>query len=500
MGVESKIKTRLYWSLLVVFVLLAILVGLVKALVITVALFAGWKAYGWFKLHQFWKQESAQSKVTIDYVAERLNEGASSDNLWIRYLATSVSQNARANYRVELMAAAKVVEARGGNLSEGWRLWFTERVHNHVEAFYDTMRDRVSVGKIPTTVFELVAQKVDLELDVAQRAFTFLGVTDASAVDQCVNALCDIRAKRLTDFIVAHLDDPSKNTSAWSEHLRKPENVEFALRYRESLTKRAEELRLNTLVTAQIKSWRKWGATRIEDYVLDPEDEPSLENVSKSSPIDNHNLLVHRAAFEVIIAEEALRLLNVINPRAAVSTMIVSIAENRADYVAVNRQEFESELLWFMACKLSERKKSDSLWVRALASNEMNTQQPSYPDRVLASEKTMRATVNSDSESWRLWGATRIEANVLDLDEDTLESRAAIARVDNPTFRELMTSRTAFEELVAEHALALLDIPDPHAAIGFLAAERGLSRATERAARLLAELQRPAHRPSDNDC
>ena len=119
----------------------------------------------------------------------------------------------------------------------------------------------------------------------------------------------------------------------------------------------------------------------------------------------------------------------------------------------------------------------------------MNTEQPSYPERVLVSEKSEKPVGVSSSESWRLWGATRIERNLLDVNENTLNSRANLKNLNNPVMKDVLSARVAFEESVAEHALALLGIPDPSAVIKFFAAERGLKRATERAIRTLAEIR-----------
>ncbi len=506
MGVESNIKARLKWCIVGVFVVLAILVGLLQAIEITIGLFLIWKAYGWFKLHQFWKRESAQSKLTIEYVTKRLNEGAASNNLWIRYLATPETRGISSTVRVQLMAAAKVLEAKGGNAEQGWTAWASEGLDDDIEAFYDTLMDRLNVGRVPTTVFELVTQQVDLQFDVARHALTSLGVADpaarlGNAVDKCIEAIYKTRAKRLTTFINEHLDVPSRNTSPWVQHLRQPENQEFGRQYRTTLIEQARELQLDILLTNQIKRWREWGATRIEEYVLDREDDLSRDIAPGGSIISSYDLMMNRAAFEVVVAEEALRILGVLDPRAVISTMALRRSEYRSavvhgdgespklDYVAVNSQEFEREMLWFMARKLAKRAKSESLWVRALACDEMNTEQPSYPERVLADERQGRPAVLSDTEAWRLWGANRIEANLLDLDEDTLISRAAIKNLNNPSMRELLAARVAFEKSVAEHALALLDIPDPCAAIEFCEIDRSLKRATDRAIRTLSEIE-----------
>jgi hypothetical protein len=505
MGVESNIKARLKWCIVGVFVVLAILVGLLQALESTIGLFLIWKAYGWFKLHQFWKKESAQSKLTIEYVTKRLNEGAASNNLWIRYLATPETRGISSTVRVQLMAAAKVLEAKGENAEQSWTAWASEGLDDDIEAFYDTLMDRLNVGRVPTTVFGLVTQQVDLQFDIARHALTSLGVADpearlGNAVDKCIEAIYKTRAQRLTTFINEHLDVPSRNTSPWVQHLRQPENQEFGRQYRTILIERARELQLDILLTNQIKRWREWGATRIEEHVLDREDDLSRDIAPGGSIISSYDLMMNRAAFEVVVAEEALRILGVLDPRAVISTMALRRSEYRLavygdgespklDYVAVNSQEFEREMLWFMARKLAKRAKSESLWVRALACDQMNTQQPSYPERVLAGERQGRSTGLSDIEAWRLWGATRIEANFLDLAEDTLISRAAIKNLKKASKRELLTARVAFEKSVAEHALALLDIPDPCAAIKFCEIDRGLNRATDRAIRTLSEIE-----------
>ena len=504
MGVESKIKTRLIWCIVGVFVVLAILVGLLQALEITIGLFLIWKAYGWFKLHQFWQKESAQSKLTIEYVTKRLNEGAASNNLWIRYLTTPEGRDISSAYRVGLTAAAMLVEAKGGDPIEGWSYWASERIEECIETFYEGLTERVNVGRVPTTTFELITQQLELEFDVARHALSHLGVAHPSvkldsAVDKCINTVYEVRAKKLITFIVEHVEVPSKNKSQWAQYLRQPANQEFAKQYRASLIEKARELRLDSLLTAHIKYWREWGATRIEEHVMDREDELSRD-VAPGSSISSYDLMIERAAFEIVVAQEALRLLGVGNPEGKIATMCVRRSEHRSavisgakppslDYVAVDQGEFENELLWFMTCRLAEREKSTSLWVKALACDEMNTQEPSYQERVLASEKSEKPVGVSSSESWRLWGATRIEVNLLDVDENTLNNRAVLRNLNNPVMRDVLSARVAFEESVAEHALALLGIPDPSAVIKFFAAERGLKRATERAIRTLAEIR-----------
>ncbi len=505
MGVESKIKARFRLIIIGIFVVLGIVVGVLRALEVTIGLFLIWKASGWFKLHQFWKKESAQSKRTMEYVIERLNEGIASNNLWIRYLATPEGRGTSSAYRVGLMAAAKLVEVKGGDPVEEWSCWASERIVECIETFYEGLTERVNVGGVPTTAFELITQQLELEFDVARHALSHLGVAHPSAklgnaVGKCINTVYEVRAKKLVTFITEHLEVPSENKSLWTQYLRQPENQKFAKQYRISLIEKAGELRLDSLLTAHIKHWREWGATRIEEHVLDREDELGPDVAPGSSAISGYDLMMNRAAFEIVVAQEALRLLGVRNREGVIATMCVRRSQHRSavslgeeppnlDYVAVDQREFDNELLWFMACKLAEREKSTSLWVRALACDEMNTQQPSYPERVLASEKAERPTGMSSSESWRLWGATRIEVNVLDVDENTLNHRAQLKNLNNPVMRDLSTAHVAFEESVAEHALALLGISEPGAVIKFFAAERGLKRATERAIRTLAEIR-----------
>ena len=138
---------------------------------------------------------------------------------------------------------------------------------------------------------------------------------------------------------------------------------------------------------------------------------------------------------------------------------------------------FDKAMTEFTMSKLNEGSRSNNLWVAYLSDPELASTSKDYVVELLACPKLIRAESATEIQGWTKWRATRMEENLTNRDDDTLSERFSKDQNGRAiTIRDVMLQKTVLEITLAEHALKLLAVPDPRAAIATLAAERGVER------------------------
>ena len=129
--------------------------------------------------------------------------------------------------------------------------------------------------------------------------------------------------RQLIEYITAQLNEGDRSTNLWVKSLTLPEMKDFALKYRVELMARNAIIEKDS--TNLIEGWTSWGASRLEEYVLQLSGEELANDIgSEEHQMPFGMVMVMRAAFEILVAEHALSLLKVQNPREAISREMLS--------------------------------------------------------------------------------------------------------------------------------------------------------------------------------
>ncbi len=124
--------------------------------------------------------------------------------------------------------------------------------------------------------------------------------------------------RQMIEYITNRLDEGNASRNLWVRGLAIPETAEYGRNYRVELM--ARPMIIEKESANLVEGWTEWGATRLEEHVIPLSPEDLTSNVGfEDRPIPLGQLMVARVAFEVLVAEHALELLNVPSPRAAVS-------------------------------------------------------------------------------------------------------------------------------------------------------------------------------------
>jgi len=129
--------------------------------------------------------------------------------------------------------------------------------------------------------------------------------------------------RQIIEFVNQRLNERKESKNLWVKSLVLPEVAEFAKDYRVELM--ARPMIIEKESNNVIEGWTEWGATRLEDCVLRRSAEELASNVgSDENPIPMLKVMVAKAALEITVAEHALALLSVPNPREVVSRRLVT--------------------------------------------------------------------------------------------------------------------------------------------------------------------------------
>jgi hypothetical protein len=163
--------------------------------------------------------------------------------------------------------------------------------------------------------------------------------------------------RQIIEFVNQRLNEGKESKNLWVQSLVLPEVAGLAKDYRVELM--ARPMIIEKESNNVIEGWTEWGATRLEDCVLRLSAEELASNVgSEENPIPMVKVMVAKAALEITVAERALALLSVPNPREAVSSRLVSshieTKKSDMDIVWLAKNELLTTTLRLLAKELGE--------------------------------------------------------------------------------------------------------------------------------------------------
>ena len=182
MDTSKKMQMRVWLWLLVVFFVAVIVFGPLYAALLTLAAFAAWKAYSYFKLKTFWDKQADPAKQTIEYAVALLNKQKPMNSLWVDLLARSDMSKRSTDYRVQLMGEAILCEQ--GNPIENWTQWGASRMNERVTNLSDEelAENYATDGGPPITMRDVMISLAAFEIIVAEHALRLHGITEPRAV------------------------------------------------------------------------------------------------------------------------------------------------------------------------------------------------------------------------------------------------------------------------------------------------------------------------------
>lgn len=182
MSVESKIKFRAYAFIAAGFVVLVFIIGIKYAFLTALLAFLLWRAFKWLKMMRWWKSESPLTRHMAEYITNRINEGASSSNLWVASLVLPEVREFAVKYHTELMARNPIIEKESANLIEGWIGWGSSRLEEHVlHLSAEELANDVGTEGHPVPFGRLMISRTAFETLIAEHALEHLGVSDPRA-------------------------------------------------------------------------------------------------------------------------------------------------------------------------------------------------------------------------------------------------------------------------------------------------------------------------------
>jgi hypothetical protein len=136
--------------------------------------------------------------------------------------------------------------------------------------------------------------------------------------------------RQMIEYITARLNEGVGSNNRWVSSLSLPEMAVYANGYRVELM--ARPMIIEKQSRSLIDGWTNWGATRLQEDVMNVPPEELESNIgSKEHPIPMAKVLIARAAFEILVAEHALELLNVSNPRAEIARKTLAPQLNKGN-------------------------------------------------------------------------------------------------------------------------------------------------------------------------
>ena len=130
-------------------------------------------------------------------------------------------------------------------------------------------------------------------------------------------------SRQMIEHVTERLNEGKHSKNVWVQSLTVPEVSKLALDYRVELM--ARPMIIEKESPNAIEGWTEWGGTRLRDCVLQHSVDELAANVgSDEHPLPMLKLMIAKAAFEILVAEHALNLLNVRNPREPISQRTLS--------------------------------------------------------------------------------------------------------------------------------------------------------------------------------
>lgn len=130
-------------------------------------------------------------------------------------------------------------------------------------------------------------------------------------------------SRQMIEYVTERLNEGKRSKNLWVQSLTVPELTKLALDYRVKLMARPKMIEKES--PNAVEGWTEWGGTRLQDCVLQHSVEELAANMgSDENPLPMLKLMIAKAAFEILVAEHALKLLNVPNPREPISQRTLS--------------------------------------------------------------------------------------------------------------------------------------------------------------------------------
>ncbi len=130
-------------------------------------------------------------------------------------------------------------------------------------------------------------------------------------------------SRKMIEYVTERLNEGKRSNNLWVQSLIVPEATKLALDYRVELMARPKMIEKES--PNVVEGWTGWGGTRLQDCVLQHSVEELAANMgSDENPLPMLKLMIAKAAFEILVAEHALKLLNVPNPRELISQRTLS--------------------------------------------------------------------------------------------------------------------------------------------------------------------------------
>jgi len=123
--------------------------------------------------------------------------------------------------------------------------------------------------------------------------------------------------RQMADFVHRSISDGGRSSNTWLQMLAEPKLDSVRSDYELKLFMRRGMISAEQREPAQ--GWTDWGATRVDENVTNQTQQFLLTDVgSEGQPLLGWSLMIQKCAFEVLVAEHALGLLGVANPREAI--------------------------------------------------------------------------------------------------------------------------------------------------------------------------------------
>lgn len=137
-------------------------------------------------------------------------------------------------------------------------------------------------------------------------------------------------AKQTIEYATSLLNKQKPMNSLWVDVLARSDMRKVSTDYRVQLMAEA----IICEKEDPVESWTQWGASRMDVHIRNlPEEELAENFASEGVPQTVHDVMISRVAFEVIVAEHALRLHGIAEPRAAIAQRTTRIMLERYNRV-----------------------------------------------------------------------------------------------------------------------------------------------------------------------
>jgi hypothetical protein len=118
----------------------------------------------------------------MEYIAQRLNEGERSENLFVQSLTVPALAKSAKNYRLEISATPLVIEKTSPDPVEGWTDWGATRLReNMLQYSAEEWSANVGSDEHPLPMVKIMVSRAAFEVLIAEHGLRLLKVSDPRA-------------------------------------------------------------------------------------------------------------------------------------------------------------------------------------------------------------------------------------------------------------------------------------------------------------------------------